>query len=92
MSFQDIIHIPGLLENILSYSETPKYKLLDWIDEKKLDWSFLSKNPAAIDLLKDNQDKINWSVLSSNPAIFEIDHKETYKHISKIANNIRNKL
>ena len=43
------------------------YVLLDWIDKKKLDWSYLSKNPNAIDLLKDNQDKIDWDQLSGNP-------------------------
>ena len=42
----------------------------------KIDWSFLSENPAAIHLLEKNPDKINWYMLSSNPAIFEIDIKE----------------
>ena len=44
-----------------------KYVLLDWIDKKKLNWSYLSNNPNAIDLLKDNQDKIDWDQLSGNP-------------------------
>ena len=39
---------------------------------------YLSKNPTAIDLLKENPDKIDWGWLSSNPAIFELD-KEKYK-------------
>ena len=43
-----------------------KYVLLDWIDENKLDWTFLSRNPNAIDLLENNQDKVDWSELSSN--------------------------
>ena len=72
MASQDIIHIPGVLENILLYTETPKYKLLDWIDEKKLNWLLLSSNPAAIDLLKDNINKINWTYLSSNPAAIDL--------------------
>ena len=79
---------------ILSYSENSKYKLLDWIDEKKLDWRYLSANSysGAINLLKKNMNKIVWFYISSNFTIFEINHKETYKHIFKIANNIRNKI
>jgi len=34
-----------------------KYILLDWIDINNLDWIWLSKNPNAIDLLKDNMKK-----------------------------------
>jgi hypothetical protein len=44
-----------------------KYVLLDWIDKKKLNWSYLSQNPSAIDLLKENTHKIDWSLLSGNP-------------------------
>ena len=40
--------------------------LLPWIDENKLQWSWLCKNPNAISLLEKNQDKINWSLLSRN--------------------------
>lgn len=40
--------------------------LLDWIDIDKLDWSNLSKNKNAIDLLKCHIDKINWTELSEN--------------------------
>ena len=39
------------------------YKLRDWIDEEKLEWSFLSKNPAAMHLLEQNPNKINWDWL-----------------------------
>ena len=42
-------------------------KLLDWIDINKIDWDYLSENPNAIELLKENQDKINWINLSKNP-------------------------
>ena len=31
----------------------------------KIDWDYLSLNPAAIDLLKENPDKIYWPYLSS---------------------------
>ena len=32
------------------------YKLLDWIDINKIDWSLLSKNPDAIHILEQNQE------------------------------------
>jgi hypothetical protein len=50
-------------------------KLRDWIDESKLEWKWLSKNPNAMHLLEANQDKIDWMMLSSNPAIFEYDYE-----------------
>ena len=50
----------------------PVYKLLDWIDESKLDWQLLSSNKNAIDLLKENQHKIDWSLLSNNPNAIEL--------------------
>ena len=39
--------------------ESPK-KFLDWIDVDKINWSWLSLNPAAIHLLEKNIDKISW--------------------------------
>ena len=33
----------------------------------KIDWFYLSKNPNAIDMLKENPDKIDWDRLSQNP-------------------------
>jgi hypothetical protein len=42
------------------------YKLLQWIDIKKLDWTYLSWNQNAIHLLEQNPDKIDWFALSSN--------------------------
>ena len=41
------------------------------LDPNKINWDFLSINPNAIDLLKNNQDKIDWDKLSLNPSIFE---------------------
>ena len=41
-------------------------ELLKWIDINNLNWSELSKNPNAIELLYKNQDKINWFALSKN--------------------------
>ncbi len=43
------------------------YKLKSFIDESKLDWSWLSLNPKAIDLLQQNIDKIDWYNFSRNP-------------------------
>ena len=41
-------------------------KIMTFLQENqdKIDWFWLSSNPAAIDLLKENPDKINWSNLS----------------------------
>ena len=52
----------------------PKYKLLDWVSAQsdKLDWRWLSENPAAIEMLKANPNKINWYYLSQNPAAIDL--------------------
>jgi len=42
----------------------PFWKLRDWIDESKLNWDYLSRNPNALHLLEQNQDKIKWDLLS----------------------------
>ena len=42
------------------------YKLRNWIDQDKLDWSNLSSNLHAIQLLEKNPDKIDWNMLSDN--------------------------
>ena len=47
-------------------------KLLDWIDINKIDWHYLSFNPNAIELLKENQDKIYWPNLSKNPNAIDL--------------------
>ena len=47
-------------------------KLRYWIDINKLDWIALSRNPNAIELLKENKDKINWIELSSNKNAIEL--------------------
>jgi len=41
------------------------------LDSNKINWAFLSLNPNAIDLLKNNQNKIDWDKFSLNPSIFE---------------------
>jgi len=42
-------------------------ELLDWIDEKNLEWYWLSRNSKAINLLEKNLDKVFWTSLSQNP-------------------------
>jgi hypothetical protein len=38
----------------------------------KIHWYWLSKNPGAVHLLKNNLDKIDLDILSQNPNIMEI--------------------
>ena len=64
-------NLPNVLIKIIStYLIQPQYKLLDWVDENKLNWEYLSLNPShkAIPLLLKNLDKINWKYLSGNPS------------------------
>ena len=49
---------------------------LDWIDKDKIHWYYLSLNPNAIQLLKENPDKIDWTNLSKNPSIFTYDYEK----------------
>ena len=51
------------------------------IDEGKdnIDWSVLSVNKNAENLIKNNLDKISWFWLSENPIIFEIDYASVVK-------------
>ena len=44
----------------------PVWKLKDWIDVEKLDWSLLSLNPNAIDFIINNNIKLDWSCLWRN--------------------------
>ena len=47
-------------------------KLRNWIDINKIEWSTLSLNPNAIELLKENPHKIDWDNLSENENAIEI--------------------
>jgi hypothetical protein len=42
-------------------------KLQDLININELNSYYLSRNPNAIELLRENQDKIDWWRLSQNP-------------------------
>ena len=56
-------------------------KLRDWILLEKLNWSALSQNPAAIQLLEQNPDKIVWKLLSENPDIFTYDYEKITEYM-----------
>ena len=50
------------------------------------DWSKLSGNPNAIELLKENPNKIKWGFISLNPSIFTYDYekiKENNKELNE---------
>jgi hypothetical protein len=57
-----------------------------------VDWSSLSQNPDAIDILKANKDKIDWSNLSKNPSAIDIleanKDKIDWSNLSKNPNAI----
>lgn len=55
------------------------YKLLDWIDINKLNWSCLCENPNAVQLLKQNPKKINWDMIAKN---------SNYEALEIIKNNL----
>ena len=53
--------------NIISF--IPTYELANWIPADKINWKSLLQNPAAIHLLKENQDSLDkesWLYLSRN--------------------------
>jgi hypothetical protein len=56
-----------------------KYVLKHWIREENLIFDTLSKNPNAIDLLKNNETKLYWPYISMNPNAIEILKKNTNK-------------
>jgi hypothetical protein len=56
------------IHNIEDYAVESTF--VDWIDPDEIDWSGLSLNPSAIEMLKNNPDEIDWPCLSRNPSIF----------------------
>ena len=73
-----MVFLPNvLLEMISDYAR--ENELLDWIDQEKINWYELSKNPAAIHLLEKNPEKINWTWLSMNPAAIHLLEKNPEK-------------
>lgn len=68
------------MNNFISSNDTALYyklELVNWIPIDNLDWSILSGNYYAIDLLKNNVDKIDYSQLSGN------EHKDAIKILEK---------
>ena len=57
--------IKDLEKDTLKYAN--ELVFLDWIDQTKINWYLLSKNPNAIHLLELNKEKIDWYWLSQNP-------------------------
>jgi len=55
---------------------------------KYLDWSALSSNPFAIELLKENPEMIDWWNLSSNPSIFQYNYQEMKENKQDFTNEI----
>ena len=60
----DIIKV--ILTHYWNIIDGKNKKLLSWIELDKLSWFGLSRNPNAIQLLRNNIDKIYWSELSLN--------------------------
>ena len=56
--------------DVIKFLDDNIYKIEYWY------WYYLSANPNAIELLKDNQDKIDWSMFSTNPSIFTYDYEK----------------
>jgi hypothetical protein len=74
----DVIDV--LLQNIgliywpyFSINTSPKAIEYLKCNPDKIDWVFLSMNPAAEELILENLDKIDWTTLSKNPIIFEFN-------------------
>ena len=63
--------LPNDIINLIS-SFVCEYELRDWISCDKLDWMYLSSNPAASHLLEQNREKIHWDWLSSNSAAIHL--------------------
>jgi len=70
------LHIIEKYKNIF---KEIKYVLKDWILKENLIFDTLSKNPNAIDLLKNNETKLYWPYISMNPNAIEILKKNTNK-------------
>jgi len=74
----DLIDV--LLQNIgliywpyFSINTSPKAIEYLKCNPDKIDWVFLSMNPAAEELILENIDKVDWTTLSKNPIIFEFN-------------------
>ena len=76
-----------ILHIIAQYVVLRPVRLKLFINPDKIDWYWLSENPAAISLLEKNPDKINWSRLSYNSSIIELDIEQYKKDLNSYALN-----
>ena len=51
----------------------------------KINWEYLSSNPNAIELFKENKDKIDWDNLSDNPNAIKL-LKERIEYENSLTN------
>ena len=58
------------------------------LNSNLINWKYLSRNPNAIELLKDNQKMIDWSYMSQNPSIFKLDYYQMMKNFEIYAEEI----
>ena len=67
-----------------------RWKLRDWVDIDNLDWQYLSKNPNAIHIIKDNINNIDWDCewLYQNPFIFEYDYEAMRDRMKPVAEEL----
>jgi hypothetical protein len=68
-----------------------KYELRSWIKRGDLLKKTLSKNPNAIDFLKENSDIIEWNYLSANPNAIELLREQIDKE-NKMSEDMLNNL
>ena len=71
---------------MLSHNQIGIYKLKEWVNIERLDWSYLSENPNATHILEKHPDKIDWNMLSRNPEIFTFvyDYDKMKSNMEKI--------
>src|SRR5437764_1397476 len=77
--YQPIFLYSDILDICLDYALIPIKKFKKFIDVDKIDWCYLSINPAAIHILEKNLDKVRWEYLLSNPAAIHILEKNLDK-------------
>jgi len=70
----------------LTSNELAGYNIEKIINENDsvINWFFISRNPAAINVIYKNIDKINWSMLSANPAAIDLIERVIKYNIDKI--------
>jgi len=75
---QNPLHYDKIGWGNLSVNKSPRAIRLLEQNLDKVDWSYLSMNPEAVDMLERHQDKIDWNELSGNPNPKAIQLLENY--------------